>query len=197
MVGQTVPAGPPLDQTIAFMDAMLKVEDDSFEQPTPCFVVALQRSTYVYGLPEDYHIVETDSKGVGHYGFSWQMYKREPTVLQFPLGDIDPTTIVSAGVASITFIKEHRMGENLADLDNPDRTFVHFQTSNAKASLKYAAWPAAKGPKTEITGWNTSTNDMIFFRSRDRAERFVTAFRHAVTLCGGHESDFAPTKGLR
>ena len=28
---------------------------------------------------------------------------------------------------------------------------------------------------------------------KDRAERFVTAFVHAVNLCGGKPSDFAPT----
>ena len=33
---------------------------------------------------------------------------------------------------------------------------------------------------------------VLIFLSNDRAARFVTAMKHAVTLCGGKESPFAP-----
>jgi transposase len=37
------------------------------------------------------------------------------------------------------------------------------------------------------------TGLFVVFKSKDRAERFVTALTHAVQLCGGRASDFAPT----
>ncbi|MFZ3211650.1 MAG: hypothetical protein WA188_09050 [Terriglobales bacterium] len=34
----------------------------------------------------------------------------------------------------------------------------------------------------------------LFFQDKDRAERFVTAFVHAVKLCGSRENTFGPTR---
>jgi hypothetical protein len=90
------------------------------------------------------------------------------------LGAIDPSTITSASAPSLEYLGKMRdaRGEVLAsDLKHSDQTIVTFKDSDGS-----------------VTNFG-----ILIFLSEDRAERFVTAMRHAVTLCGGKESPFART----
>ena len=40
----------------------------------------------------------------------------------------------------------------------------------------------------------SGSGTLVFFRDKERAERFVTAFTHAVKLCGGTPDMFPPTE---
>jgi hypothetical protein len=116
-------------------------------------------------------------------GFKKDQYGNvEPTysVLQefsyrrISLGAIDPSTITSVSAPSLEYLGKMRdaHGEVLAsDLEHSDQTAVSFKDSDG--SVKNLG--------------------IFIFLSKDRAERFVTAMKHAVTLCGGKESPFAPT----
>jgi len=90
------------------------------------------------------------------------------------LGAIDPSTITSVSAPSLEYLGKMRdaRGEVLAsDLKHSDQTIVTFKDSDGS-----------------VTNFG-----ILIFLSEDRAERFVTAMRHAVTLCGGKESPFART----
>jgi hypothetical protein len=55
---------------------------------------------------------------------------------------------------------------------------------------------SGKGDGTKIMDEKDRGAKLFYvFRSKDRAERFITGFVHAVTLCGGKRSDFPPTHG--
>jgi S1-C subfamily serine protease len=127
----------------------------------------------------------------GHYkrvaaiidGFKKDQYgNEEPTysvVQEFSyrrvsLGAIDPSTIKSYSAPSPEYIGKMRdaHGEVLAsDLEQSDQTIVTFKDSDG----------------------SVKNFGIFIFLSKDRAERFVTAMKHAVTLCGGKESPFART----
>jgi S1-C subfamily serine protease len=90
------------------------------------------------------------------------------------LGAIDPSTITSVSAPSLEYLGKMRdaHGEVLAsDLKHSDQTIVTFKDSDG----------------------SVKNFGILIFLSEDRAERFITAMRHAVTLCGGKESPFART----
>jgi S1-C subfamily serine protease len=98
----------------------------------------------------------------------------EMSYVRVSLGAIDPSTIRSAFVLSSEYMEKMTKahGQILAsDIQNSDEKIVTFKDSDG----------------------STKNFGVLIFLSKDRAERFVTAMKHAVTLCGGKESPFAPT----
>ena len=88
------------------------------------------------------------------------------------LGSIDPSTITASGSGlSLEYLQ--KMSATPGDwsfLKHGDLTVVLFKDTDG--SMKNFG--------------------VLIFLSNDRAARFVTAMKHAVTLCGGKESPFAP-----
>jgi V8-like Glu-specific endopeptidase len=90
---------------------------------------------------------------------------KEWTHRNVSLGAIDPSRILSGpGFSYEYFEKTRGAGEG-------DLTLVNFQ--DADGSFKNFGF--------------------LIFLSQDRAERFVTAMKHAILLCGGKAGQFAPT----
>ena len=109
----------------------------------------------------------------GNLEFTFTVFQ-EPPVWQVSLKQIDPSSISSLLVPSREYVarmyKTH--GRMLpSDLSNSDLTLV--KGKDTDGSMKNAVF--------------------LLFQSQDRAERFVTAMKHAVKLCGGTESEFPPT----
>jgi S1-C subfamily serine protease len=99
---------------------------------------------------------------------------REMSQVRVSLGAIDPSTIRSTFALSDEYMEKMTKahGEVLAsDIENSNEKIVMFRDSDG----------------------STKNFGLYIFLSKDRAERFVTAMKHAVTLCGGKESPFAPT----
>jgi hypothetical protein len=88
------------------------------------------------------------------------------------LRSIDPSTIKTGSALSPEYLE--KMSKTHGDwsyLKHGDLTMVLFQDTDG----------------------SMRNFGMFIFLSKERAERFVTAMKHAVTLCGGKESPFAPT----
>ncbi len=67
---------------------------------------------------------------------------------------------------------------------------VLFHTTDLKPLIERGGCSGTSGcGLTETTG-----NVLIFFKSKDRAERFVTALTYAVKLGGGKSDLFPPTR---
>jgi hypothetical protein len=85
-----------------------------------------------------------------------------------------------------------------------DFTSVSFKTADLKPTIEEGAVETQQACQdSEKIGTEcavkpipdrTSASGMILFRDKERAERFVTAFAHAVKLCGGTPSMFLPTE---
>ena len=71
---------------------------------------------------------------------------------------------------------------------------VTFETTNSAPSIELGNFRDAADGKTSAPVFDQKKDmALIVFESKDRAERFVTAFVHAVDLCGGKGVEFAPT----
>jgi len=140
-----------------------------------------------------------------------------PRYMSFHLGDIDPSSIHSTdGGYDIDILSEfwnkhphceadpQCAHEYLGFLDSAPRlTTVHFHTTDLKPLIERGGFEVQQtcsekekrdgkcGLKPVLT--ETTEKVAIFFKDKDRAERFVTALTHAVKLEGGKPDLFPPT----
>jgi hypothetical protein len=191
-------AGPSLAETIAFMNRSVSQESSYVTSANTCEVSILRNHLYVFVLPSSTYVKSVDSYGASHYGFKWDTIEEKYQLIQFQLSDIDPDSIKSKAVPSEQFIKSRDIDANPKELDSPDLVMVMFNTRNSENLIQRG------GLKKTVDGQSLEANfeqkinfSFIVFESKDRAERFVTAFKHATKLCGGKSSDFAPTPSIR
>jgi hypothetical protein len=106
-------------------------------------------------------------------------YRRSAAIIdghkQDQYGNLEPTYAVigefSYRRVSLGAIDTSTIKSFAPDIKHGDETIVTFKDSDG----------------------STNNFGILIFLSRDRAERFVTAMTHAVTLCGGKGSPFART----
>lgn len=187
---------PSLEETIAFMDTSVRPEQGSINSANSCEISLVRNRTYMFALPNGTYVKSTDQFGVPHTAIKWMVFE-EPVVTRFNFATIDPKSINSRAVPSPPFLKEHNVDENPSELKSADLMLVMFETANSTNSVETGHFPALEKGETArlmlpVFDHKTSAG-YIVFESKDRAERFVTAFIHAVKLCGGKSSDFAPT----
>lgn len=135
-----------------------------------------------------------DQSGVPHAEFTFAEIEDGSQMERFQLNEVDPGSIKShAGFSSEFILKHHPVQP--ADLERPDITVVNFSTTDLKKTIEVGALKdAGAGDGTKVFNKTDSNSGWLFvFKSKDRAERFVTAFIHAVKLCGGKAADFPPT----
>ena len=188
--------GPSLEETIAFMDTSVRPEQSSIDSANSCEISVVRNRTYMFALPQSTIPKGKDQFGVPHYAIDWIVVE-EPEVTRFNFAAIDPSSINSKPVPSVAFLKEHNVDENPTELKNVDLTVVFFNSANSTSSIETGHFPALKEGETARLMLPVFDHHngmgLIVFESKDRAERFVTAFIHAVKLCGGKDSDFPPT----
>jgi len=188
--------GPDLAETISFMNRSVAPESSFVVSANDCEVEVMRNQRYEIAMPLNTYVKSTDVYGVPHYGFHW-IQAQEPQLTRFNLSTIDPKSIKSKGVPSPQFVKEHDLDERPEEGKEPDLFMVWFETSNSLNTIDTGHLPSLKeGQSAQVVGViydHKSSSGMVVFESKDRAERFVTAFVHAVALCGGSSSDFAPT----
>jgi hypothetical protein len=197
----SVAAQPTLYDTISFMDRSVRPEEsyisfDSPEQPS-CNIDIVRNKHYLFFGASETYLKSTDALGVEHYGFHYAVMQEWPPVRVFliPLSSVDPDSIKSYGAVSREFIGRELPDENPGALKNPDLTIVFFNTRNKEKTIKAltdTVYNFGNAPE-KSTNVENAPGGTLVFQSKDRAERFVTAFGHAVKLCGGKPSDFAPT----
>jgi S1-C subfamily serine protease len=152
--------------------------------------------THKNGYPEFTYSVVSD--GDGQYE-----QKDYPRYMSFALGDIDPSSIEAKvggydpSALSDFWDKHPRCEANpecnhefLGFLDSaPKLTAVQFHTTDLKPLIERGGCSVTSGcGLTETTG-----SVLILFKSKDRAERFVTALTYAVKSAGGKQDLFPPT----
>jgi S1-C subfamily serine protease len=160
----------------------------------------------------------------GYPEMLWNLFvddknKPYPRYMTFNLGDIDPSSIHSSygghdAVPLSQFWERHpncaanpecsSMEGKFVDSGLHDFTSVSFKTADLKPTIEEGAVETQQACQdSEKIGTEcavkpipdrTSASGMILFRDKERAERFVTAFAHAVNLCGGTPSMFLPTE---
>ncbi len=184
--------GPSLAETISFMDKSVKPEMGSVSSTNTCEVYVARNRRYTFALPKGKTLKGRDEFGNPRYGFDW-MVVTEPEVTRFDFAAIDPSSINSKPAPSAAFLKEHNVDENPSELRNPDLTIVFFSTSNSTSSIETGHFNNSSDGSATAAFDDQGGTGLIVFESKDRAERFVTAFIHAVALCGGKDSDFPPT----
>lgn len=185
--------GPSLDETISFMNSSVAPEESYVTSVNHCEVTILRNRQYRFGIPESTYLKRTDKYGVPHYGFKWAIVE-EPQLIRFKFESIDPSTINSKPVPSTTFIKEQDIDQHPSELKNADLMLVSFDAANSQRAIEIGHLPTATDGQHVIPEFDRQRRmGFIVFESKDRAERFVTAFVHAVSLCGGKGSEFAPT----
>jgi hypothetical protein len=152
--------------------------------------------THKNGYPEPTYTIASDGDGT---------YKQKdyPRYMSFALGDLDPSSIESfeggyeLGTLS-EFLDKHPnceanpecLQEYLSFLDSaPKLTAVAFHTTDSKPLIERGGCSGTSG--FGVT--ETTERVVMFFRSKDRAERFVTALTYAVKLGGGKPGSFPPT----
>jgi hypothetical protein len=185
--------GPSLAETISFMDKSVQPEVSNISSVNSCEVYVARNRTYMFALPTGVYVKSTDQLGVPHTAFNW-MVVEEPAMTRFNFATIDPKSINSKAVPSPPFLKEHDVDENPSELKNADLMLVSFETTNSYDAIEtgHLGPPGNDNVAAPIFDHHAKMG-FIVFESKDRAERFVTAFVHAVELCGGRASDFAPT----
>jgi hypothetical protein len=152
--------------------------------------------THKNGYPQFTYSIISDGDGKHEQ-------KDYPRYISFALGDIDPASIESKEggydpYALSEFWDKHPKceanpecaHEYLTFLDSaPKLTTVQFHTTDLKPLIERGGCSGTSG-----CGLNETTGSaLIFFRSKDRAERFVTALTYAVKLGGGKSDLFPPT----
>lgn len=187
---------PNLADTISFMNRSVEFEGSHVVSDNLCEVVVVRNKIYNFAIPLSTYLKSTDALGIAHYGFKW-LYLQEPVITRFNFRTIDQQSIKSKPVPSAVFLKEHDVDEYPAELKQVDLTAVFFDSPNSLKTIETGHFPELqKGESAKVVRpiFDVQTGaSFIVFESKDRAERFVTAFVHAVQLCGGRGSDFAPT----
>ena len=118
------------------------------------------------------------------------LVKESPRIIRFRLGTIDLDSIKSKPVPSTQFIQERNVDEHPYALKQPDLMAVTFTTSDSEKTIEIGQ--VHDGASSPVFDQKLAM-ELLVFESKDRAERFVTAFVHAVELCGGKKNDSPPT----
>ena len=92
---------------------------------------------------------------------------------------------------STQFIQERNVDEH--PLKQPDLMTVAFSASDSEKAIEVGQFHNGENGTSSPVFDQKLAMELLVFESKDRAERFVTAFVHAVELCGGRKSDFPPT----
>ena len=152
--------------------------------------------THKNGYPEFTYSIVSDGDGKHEQ-------KDYPRYVSFALGDIDPSSIEAKvggydPYALSEFWGKHPHCEATPECSHeflgfletaPKLTTVEFHTTDLKPLIERGGCAGASGcGLTETTG-----NVLILFKSKDRAERFVTALTYAVKSAGGKPDLFPPT----
>lgn len=194
MVCQDLKREPSLEATTTFMNDVLASQGDSFTRPYACWSILFQSSPYIFAVPENLHLIRNEINHTEDYGYDWHAFVLNPGIVKFDLQEVDPTSIYSKGVASADYISKHEVDERTKDFAHSDLWFVTFTTRNAKKTVEHGSIPDRKeGEKVEISFDTKSDGGIIVLDLQEKAERFVTAFKRAVVLCGGKSSDFDRT----
>jgi hypothetical protein len=185
--------GPSLADTISFMDRSVEPELSHVSSVNPCEVEVLRNKLYTFAIPKGTYLKSTN--GIVRTSIRWLVITEPAQVVRFGLAAIDPDSIKSVAVPSTAFLKDHDVDESPWELKNADLMLVSFETRNATDSIETGHFNAPSGGiNYQLPTFDHQENmGLLIFESKDRAERFVTAFVHAVQLCGGKSSDFAPT----
>ena len=142
-----------------------------------------------------------------------------PRYTRFDLGGIDPSSIRSVkgccdGDALREFMKQHpncdrthecvMLESQFIQSGLHDLTTVLFKTADLKPTIEFGGIetpPTCQDAEKHGTECalkpvpdKTGSGILVFFRDKERAERFVTACTHAVKLCGRTPSMFPPTE---
>jgi hypothetical protein len=182
-----------LAETISFMNRSVSPEGGYVTSVNNCELYFTTNKDFRLAIPTGQHVISTDKFGVQHYGFNWMVFDVAPAVSRFELARINRNSIKSKPVPSEAFIKEHNVDENLDELKNPDLVLVTFEAADAAEAIEVGHFKdAAEGSTSPVFDRKLATG-VVVFESKDRAERFVTAFVHAVQLCGGKSDLFPPT----
>jgi len=188
--------GPDLKETVEFMGRMVAPDDRKIETKE-CIVTMTNTKVYTFALPSSVYLKSTDTYGIEHWGYRWRIAHPPEALARINLADIDPSSIKSYGAFSPEAVaygdlddKAGRAFKSAADL-----TVVQLFTRDRNRSIYATQWEKDKADSAgHVVGVDVHLTGMfVVFKSKDRAERFVTALTHAVQLCGGRASDFAPT----
>jgi hypothetical protein len=186
--------GPSIKDTVEFMGTMVAADNRKIEAKE-CFVTMTSTTFYTFAVPSGKKLVST-ADGLKHYEFTWTVARPPEAIARFNLADIDPSSIKSTGVHSPEAIVRAHLDENPGDFKSTvDFTVVQLFTRDRHKSIYGNQVDTDKADSTgRVVGVDVNlTGLFVVFKSKDRAERFVTALTHAVQLCGGRASDFAPT----
>lgn len=186
---------PNLDETISFMDGSVRPENTYIAlEKNHCAIEIARNKHYTFVLPHGTHVKSVDAYGVKHYGFTYAVIQELPSsnFVWISLSSIDPDSIKSYGAFSGEYITREHPDENPSALKHPNLTVVDFGTRNQEKTIREGSSLSDNGTIV-FNEKGSFSHGMLVFESQDRGERFVTAFVHAVNLCGGKTSDFAPT----
>jgi hypothetical protein len=194
---------PDLKATVAFMNRMVEPEHRVIDMPNHCEFEILNNVVFTYYLVDGTAPSSNPKTGqarTDEFGNPLQQFTfaeiADPFFLErFNLSDIDPSSIKSkGGAASLEFSQKHDPLKP-ADLETTDITLVLFDATDMKKSIEVGGLKDS-GPSNARKIFNKTgdvSGRIVVFKSKDRAERYVTAFVHAVKLCGGKPADFPPT----
>jgi len=186
--------GPTLQDTIAFMNTMVAPEDGFIDSINDCEFTGVRNREFVFGFVTSTYVKSKDEYGIEHYGFKWTFYADSQRFIRFKLGDIDPDSIKSKRHPSLAFVKEHDLDEHPEKIDQADLFVVEFFTPNYEKKIEIGSIKDIGDGKNKSPVFDQKRGgDFFVFESKDRAERFVTAFVYAVKICGGKSSMFQPT----
>jgi hypothetical protein len=186
--------GPNLDETISFMNNSVGPEDSYVTSVNDCELYVTRNRHYTFALPQSTYVKSTDGLGIPHYGFKWLIVEEPPRVARFRLSTIDPNSIKSKAVPSAAFVKEHDVDEHPEALKHPDLLLVRFEAANSERTIEEGHFKGSDDGSSATPVFDQKQSmDVLVFESQERAERFVTAFVHAVNLCGGKGDLFPPT----
>jgi hypothetical protein len=187
--------GPNLDDTITFLNKMVSLEDSFVTTVNHCELYITRNRIYHFAIPQGTIAKGKDQYGIPRYSTKWMFVEEPGQVWRFNLKSIDPSSVNSKGVWSIQYLKQHEADSDDTNiLKEPDLTLVTFETSGSEKLIelgKFQHFQDGRSP-TPLFDQKASMG-MLIFDSKNRAEKFVTAFVHAANLCGGKGVDFAPT----
>ncbi len=183
--------GPSIKDTVEFMGRMV-APDGRTLTAEGCSVTMVNTMLYTFAVADGKKLVRTPN-GLEHYEFTWTVAAPHEVVAEFKLADIDPSSLKSFGVHSPDAVVRAHLNENPENFKSSmDLWVVMLSTRNMQKSISSVQWsPTMAADSTGVDANIASLN--IVFHSEDREGRFVTALTHAVQLCGGRPSDFAPT----
>jgi hypothetical protein len=181
---------PDLKTTVEFMNRMVEPEHRIISMANQCELEVVNNMVIPFMVPDG------TTRNGDHLEFTFTVIKDDSPIERFSLSEIDPTSIKSSGGVSSEFLGQHHPVQP-SDLKNPDLTMVTFATRDLSRSIARGGFKdSGKGDGTKVFDEKERGAKLFYvFQSKDRAERFITGFVHAVTLCGGKPSDFPPAHG--